>query len=136
MSDLLQESAELLEANKAEIQQRFFSLFLGEDPMVADLFGAGSRPKQSEMMQQILCCVIDSVQKEPGLPVFLRATGETHNAYEVEPYMYDAMPDCMVRAMRDVCGQRWTPEMGELWSTHLRAICAEMKNVCEPGGDW
>ena len=118
MSDtatLLRESVALAAAREPVITRRFYEIFHGRYPQVVPLFSKNAPEKQQEMLQGALLAVLDHLDDAAWLTDTMGALGAKHLGYGVTAEMYPWVGECLIAALADLCGDRWTPQHEAAW---------------------
>lgn len=123
--ELLESSLALVDQAGPGLTPRFYDILFDRYPAVRPMFGADVRP-QAEMLHQAIAAVLDHLDDEAWLGDTLGTLGARHAAWGVTAPMYDAVAECMIAAMEELGGPRWTPAMTAAWTTALGAVAGLM----------
>lgn len=117
MSDkpLLLESIGWAAEREPLITRRFYEILFERYPQVQPLFGRNSRDNQAKMLQEALVAVLDHMDDATWLEETLGGLGAKHVSYGVTDDMYPAVGECLIAALADLSGGRWTPAHEAAW---------------------
>lgn len=124
--NLLRQSLEEVAQNETPLTKRFYEILFQRYPAVRSLFGRRSEEAQAKMLQESIVAVVEHLDNERWLAANLRALGRTHRVYGVTAEMYSWVGECLLAALADLLGDRWSPELESAWSTMYGRICDMM----------
>lgn len=117
--------------HEAELVERFYDLFFEQNPEVVPLFGKHAIAEREEMIQETLKSLLAYCDGETWLETNLRALGKSHAEYGVETTMYPAYVAAFLETLRDVLGDRLSPETVKHVGEALEEICGVMSEAGE-----
>lgn len=112
--ELLLESVEWASENEDVITLRFYEILFERYPSVRPLFSR-ERTAQAKMLQDAVMAAIDHMDDAEWLTETLGALGAQHVDYGVEDEMYPWVGECLVAALAEQCGDRWTDAHQDAW---------------------
>jgi len=74
------------------------------------------------MLQDTLLAVLGHLDDETWLSETLATLGATHVDYEVQDHMCPWVGECLIAALAEAVGDRWTPAHAEAWAAAYGAI--------------
>jgi len=113
-SELLMESVAWATENEDVITLRFYEILFDRYPSVRPLFSRESAT-QAKMLQDAIVAAIEHMEDAEWLSDTLGAIGATHVDYGVRDEMYPWVGECLVAALAEQCGDRWTPQHQDAW---------------------
>ncbi len=119
---LLHESFEIAAEREGALTERFYELLFSRYPQAQALFGRNVPAQQQKMLQDTLLAVLEHLDDETWLAETLGTLGATHVDYEVEDHMYPWVGECLIAALEETVGERWTPAHAESWAEAYGAI--------------
>lgn len=111
---LLLESVGWATEDEDVVTLRFYEILFTRYPQVQHLFSR-DRNIQARMLQDAVMAAIDHMEDGPWLANTLGAIGAKHVDYGVEDAMYPWVGECLVAAIAEPCGDRWTPAHEQAW---------------------
>lgn len=124
------EVLELVSECEAVVVDRFYARFFERNPEVVPLFGVYALAEREEMMKETLKSVLAGCEGEPWLEGNLVALGASHAEYGVTAEMYPAFVSAFLETLREILGDRLSPEAEKGFGEMLETVCAVM---CEAG---
>lgn len=117
MSDkaLLLESIGWAAEQQPVITLRFYDILFERYPQVRPLFSRNARQAQAEMLQGAVLAALDHFEDPAWLTETLGAVGAKHVGYGVTDEMYPWVGECLVAALAEQCGDRWTQAHQDAW---------------------
>lgn len=122
---LLHESIEIAVAREPVITKRFYEILFERYPEVEPLFGRNEPELQQQMLQDTIVAALDHIEDGEWLAENLGALGAKHVTYGVTDDMYPAVGECLIAALAELCGDRWTPEHEASWAA-VYGVLAEL----------
>lgn len=122
---LLETSLALVDTPDDGLTTRFHALLFERYPSVRPLF-SDDLGRQARMLRSAIVSVVDHLDDPLWLTETLGDLGARHASWGVIASMYDAVTDCMVAAMAEIGGTRWTPQMTDAWIEALDAVSGLM----------
>ena len=119
---LLHESFEIAVENEGALTKRFYELLFSRYPQARALFGRNVPAQQQKMLQDTLLAVLEHLDDPTWLSETLATLGATHVDYEVEDHMYPWVGECLIAALEETVGERWTPAHAAAWAEAYAAI--------------
>ena len=113
--DLMTESIGWAVEREPVITKRFYEILFERYPGVKPLFGKNSGDNQARMLQDAIVAALDHIEDGPWLSETLGALGAKHVSYGVTDDMYPAVGECLIAALADLSGGRWTKEHEAAW---------------------
>jgi hemoglobin-like flavoprotein len=123
---LLRDSFDLVATINPKITTRFYEILFERYPQTQAMFPVGDRARQAEMLTGALVAVLDHLEDAPWLQDTLGALGAKHVGYGVTREMYDWVGGCLLAALAETAGPKWTPELNAAWSEAYGAIVSLM----------
>ncbi|MXP20672.1 flavoprotein [Gordonia sp. HNM0687] len=123
--NLLERSLALVDLPDDGLTVRFYEVLFARYPEVQPMFSRGMRP-QAAMLRTAIIAVIDHLEDPQWLESTLGTLGRRHAELGVTGPMYGAVAECMIAAMSEIGGPRWTPEMTAAWTEALTAVASLM----------
>ena len=122
---LLETSLALVDTPDDGLTTRFYALLFERHPSVRPLFSE-DLGRQARMLRSAIVSVVDHLDDPVWLTETLGDLGARHASWGVVAPMYDAVTECMVAAMAEIGGTRWTPQMTDAWIEALDAVSGLM----------
>jgi hemoglobin-like flavoprotein len=120
--NLLRESIEVAASREPVVTKRFYEILFTRYPQVKPMFSRNAPEKQQEMLQGAILAVLDHLDDPQWLADTLGALGAKHVSYGVSDDLYPAVGECLIAALQDLCGDRWTPAHEASWAEAYGAI--------------
>ena len=124
--ELLRESFEAAVEAEGLVTTRFYELLFERYPAVRPLFSRHDPARQQKMLQESLLAVLDRVEDGAWLTETLGNMGRQHIDYEVTEEMYPWVGECLIAALAEVLGDRWTDAHEQAWTEAYWAISGFM----------
>ncbi len=121
----VEESLALVDLPDAGLTVRFYDILFERYPAVQPMFQRDTRV-QAEMLRTAVVSVLDRLEDAEWLTTNLHALGKRHAELGVTRPIYSAVAECMIAAMSEIGGDRWTDAMTEAWQEALGAIAGIM----------
>lgn len=122
---LLEHSLALVDLPDDGLTVRFYDILFARYPEVEPMFSRETR-QQAAMLRTAIVSVVDHLDDSAWLSTNLGALGRRHAGMGVTEPMYAAVAECMIAAMAEIGGERWTAEMTEGWGEALTAVASLM----------
>ena len=122
---LLETSLALVDTPDDGLTTRFHALLLEHHPSVRPLF-SDDLGRQARMLRSAILSVADHLDDPLWLTETLGDLGTRPASWSLVAPLYDAVTECMVAAMAEVGGSRWTPQMTDAWIEALDAVSGVM----------
>lgn len=119
---LLRESIEIAVSREPVITTRFYEILFERYPAVKGLFGRNEPGRQQQMLQDTILAALDHLEDGEWLEQNLGALGAKHVSYGVTDDMYPAVGECLIAALSELCGDKWTPEHEASWAATYAVI--------------
>ena len=129
---LLETSLALVDTPDGGLTTRFYALLLERHPSVRPLF-SDDLGRQARMLRSAIVSVVDHLDDPLWLTETLGDLGTRHASWGVVAPVYDAVTQCMVAAMAEIGGRRWTPQMTDAWIEALDTV-AGLRLLGHPAG--
>ena len=123
---LLRDSFDLVATTNPKFTTRFYEILFDRYPQTQGMFPVGNRARQAEMLTGAFVAVLDHLEDAPWLRDTLGALGAKHADYGVTREMYDWVGGCLLVALAETAGPKWTPELNAAWSEAYGAIVSLM----------
>ena len=123
---LLRESFEVVATANPKFISRFYEILFERYPQTRAMFPRGGEARQAEMLTGALVAVLDHLEDAPWLTDTLGALGAKHVGYGVTREMYDWVGGCLLVALAETAGPKWTAELNAAWSEAYGAIVSLM----------
>jgi hemoglobin-like flavoprotein len=105
--------------------ERFYSAVFAEHPEVRPMFPP-DMARQREHLATALAVIARNYDQLELLEQPLMEMGVRHLAYGTRPEHYGIVRDALLAALAWVSGERWTPELVDLWRTAIERVCISM----------
>ena len=123
---LLRESFDVVATANPKFVTRFYEILFERYPQTQAMFPVANRPRQAEMLTGALVAVMDHLEDAPWLTETLGALGEKHVDYGVTREMYDWVGACLLAALAETAGDKWSSELNAAWTEAYGAIVSLM----------
>jgi hemoglobin-like flavoprotein len=123
---LLRDSFNLVATTNPRITTRFYEILFERYPQAQAMFPVANRARQAEMLTGALVAVMDHLEDAPWLTDTLGALGEKHVGYGVTREMYDWVGACLLVALAETAGDKWSPELDAAWAEAYGVIVSLM----------
>jgi len=120
-AELLETSLALVDTPDSGLTDRFYAILFERHPSLRPMFGADAA-RQATMLRSAVISVVDHLDDPVWLAETLGDLGARHARWGVVPGTYRAVAGCMVAAMAEIGGARWTPQMSDAWLEALDAV--------------
>ncbi|MFW0784163.1 globin domain-containing protein [Gordonia sp. CPCC 206044] len=131
---LLESSLSVVDLPDDGLTIRFYEILFERYPQVKPMFSRDTEV-QASMLRSAVISVIDHLDDADWLSTNLGTLGRRHAELGVTEPMYGAVAECMIAAMSEIGGRRWTPEMTEVWTEALTAVASLMLAGYPAAGD-
>jgi nitric oxide dioxygenase len=122
---LVQFTFELIAPDADMAAESFYRHLFALDPSLRGMF-RGNMQEQGKKLMQILAIVVRGLDKlDPLLPA-VRALGERHGKYGVQPKHYDTVAAALLATLAEGLGAIFTQEVREAWTTAYRTLATVM----------
>src|SRR3954447_15159526 len=111
-AELLETSLALVDTPGSGLTDRFYAILFERHPSLRPMFGADAA-RQATMLRSAVISVVDHLDDPVWLAETLGDLGARHARWGVVPGTYRAVAGCMVAAMAEIGGARWTPQMSD-----------------------
>lgn len=101
--------------------ERFYSQLFETYPAVRPLFPSDMTAQRRKLLES-LRLVIENVRRPEIVRTTLAELGRRHIGYGVKPEHYPVVVDCLLTAMKEVAGERWTADLAADWRTALELV--------------
>jgi hemoglobin-like flavoprotein len=119
---LLRESIAIAAEREPMITKKFYEILFTRYPQVKPMFSRNAPEKQQEMLQGAILAVLDHLDDATWLTDTLGGLGAKHVGYGVTDDMYPAVGECLIAALKELCGPSWTAAHEASWSEAYGAI--------------
>ena len=123
---LLRDSFTLVATINPKITTRFYEILFERYPQTQAMFPVATRARQAEMLTGALVAVMDHLEDAPWLTETLGALGAKHVDYGVTREMYDWVGACLLAALAETAGDKWSSELNAAWTEAYGAIVSLM----------
>lgn len=126
MSELIAESLEYLADTDLDVYQRVFDAFYRESPAAENLMLHMDELTKGRMLEEVtrLLMSVDVELEAAYLDFELR---NHEQAYGVERQMYRQLFNAFAAVVRDLAGDRWTPEYEQVWHSRIDELSSAME---------
>lgn len=115
--ELIKESFNVGLVPKAEeLAEFFYNDLFTRYPEVKPLFEKTNMASQKKKLMASLKFLVDNLENSTALSDALTALGQRHAAYNVKAEHYPMVADCLLAALSNALGDKWTPELREAWT--------------------
>ncbi|AZG48550.1 globin domain-containing protein [Gordonia insulae] len=122
---LLEDSLGIIDLPDDGLTVHFYDILFERYPQVKPMFTRDTR-LQAAMLRTAVVSVVDHLDDEDWLTADLGALGRRHADLGVTEPMYAAVAECMIAAMAEIGGSRWTADMTAAWTEALTAVASLM----------
>ncbi len=122
----LQQSFRKLTPKADLLAVNFYDTLFDRYPETLSLFTNTRFPEQREKLIRSLALVIRNIERPEFLAAYLQGLGAIHVAYGVKPEHYDAMGECLLKALATTAGRLWDPEIEQVWREAYQMIADMM----------
>ena len=120
-ADLLEASLALVDTPDATLDSRFCALLHERHPAAHRVDGDAAA-RQAKRLRSAVISVVDHLDDPLWLNETLGDLGAPPSGWAVASEMCEAVSTCMVAAMVEIGGTRWTPQMTDAWVEALDAV--------------
>lgn len=120
--DLMLESIGWATEHEPLITRRFYEILFVRYPAVKPMFGRNTGDAQARMLQDAIIGALDHIEDAAWLAQTMGAQGAKHLDYGVTDEMYAWVGECLIAALAELSGPRWTPEHEAAWSRVYGAL--------------
>jgi hemoglobin-like flavoprotein len=113
--ELLLESLGWASELEEVVTLRFYEILFERYPQVRPLFSR-DRSLQARMLQDAVVAAVAHLDDAAWLSQTLGAIGAKHVDYGVTDEMYPLVGECLIAALAEPCGPRWTPAHEGAWA--------------------
>jgi hemoglobin-like flavoprotein len=124
--NLLRQSFEVVATANPRFVTRFYEVLFERHPQARPLFPQNGMARQAEMLTGALVAVLDHLEDAPWLTDTLGALGAKHAGYGVTREMYDWVGGCLLVALAETAGPKWSAELNAAWAEAYGAIVGLM----------
>ncbi len=104
----------------------FYRTLFQLDPALKAMFHT-SLDLQARKLMEALAFTVGSLESPEKLLPMLESMGRRHVTYGVENSQYDTVVSALMRMLREVLGESFTPEVSEAWAKALGFVSDVMK---------
>jgi hemoglobin-like flavoprotein len=116
--------------NEADALTTHFYAHLFEiDRTAAHLFSRVNMTAQRKKLAQALCVVVHALDDMGSLLPALTALAKRHANYGLEDRHFDSVGDAFLRALNDVLGHAFTPELRDAWAQAYALVSSVMRRA-------
>jgi hemoglobin-like flavoprotein len=117
---------DLVATANPKLTTRFYKILFERYPQTQAMFPVNNRARQAEMLTGALVAALDHLEDAPWLGETLAALGAKHVGYGVTREMYDWVGGCLLAALAEAAGPKWTRELDAAWSEAYGAVASLM----------
>ena len=128
--EIVRDTWESLKDRKIEVSQEHYKLLFTEHPEIAPLFTTEQELQSirfTDSLDYIIGHFLDTSQKEE-IVHYYKMKGFKHKAFKVRKKHYPFVVDALKRAIANVMGETYTPEVREAWEQFIQTIGDIMLN--------
>lgn len=104
----------------------FYDRLFMMDPALRPLFAHADMAAQGRKLMQAIAHVVGALEAPQALLPQLRALGQRHVGYGVEPRHYATVGAALLWTLEQGLGDRFTPEVREAWGSAYGLVAATM----------
>jgi hemoglobin-like flavoprotein len=124
---LLREHFESLRPHADGMVARFYEILFARHPEIRPMFAKTDMEAQRKKFIETLDRIVQHLEQPATVLSDLLVLGNSHVDYGVRPEQYAAVCDCLVEAMKEASGPRWTPTLEKAWRDAYAAVAEIMK---------
>jgi len=122
---LLKESWTLVEEEQDKLAGYFYARMFLKNPQIRELFPVQMDVQRARLLGAIVTAV-QTVDDPDRFDDYLRALGQDHRKFQVQPDQYSVVGAALIEALRTFAGERWSPEYDQAWRDAYRVIAERM----------
>ncbi len=111
-----------------DVAAAFYANLFAAAPQLRPLFG-GDMQEQGRKLMAVLGLAVSGLTNLPALLPTVRALGERHRGYGVEPAHYGIVGAALIQTLEEGFGDAFSPELREAWAAAYAILAGVM---CEP----
>jgi hemoglobin-like flavoprotein len=123
---VLRDSFRRLVPRTDALAQTFYDLLFDRYPEVLPLFDGVRFDEQRNKLVRALTLVVRHLEQPEFLRAYLQGLGAIHLAYGVAPAHYHGVRECMLAALAQTAGHRWSADEEAAWRGALELIADAM----------
>jgi hemoglobin-like flavoprotein len=108
------------------LAQTFYDTLFDRYPEVLPLFDGVRFDEQRSKLVRALALVVRHLEQPDFLRAYLQGLGAIHLAYGVAPAHYHAVRECLLSALAQTAGKRWSADEEAAWRHALELIADAM----------
>ena len=124
---LLRESFESLRPHGDAMVASFYSILFDRHPDIRKMFAKTNMEEQRKKFFSTLDELIRHLEEPDKTLSDLLVLGNSHVDYGVKPEQYPLVCDCLVEAMKQTAGKKWTAKLEAAWRDAYSAVAEIMK---------
>ena len=127
---LIRSSFAAITPRSDEVGKLFYGLLFYTAPETRDLFPVAMGVQRSRFLRALIH-VLQTVDRPDDVAIFLRQLGRDHRKFGVLAKHYEVVGDALLRAMAEVSGPRWTPQIEHAWRDAYDFVATIMRDAAE-----
>jgi hemoglobin-like flavoprotein len=108
----------------------FYDHLFAADPSLRHLFKS-DLAHQGERLMAMIGAAVGLLDQPARLVPVLRALGQRHAGYGVQPAHYDTVGAALLRTLRDGLGAAFTPDVEAAWGAMYALVAREMQEAAQ-----
>jgi hemoglobin-like flavoprotein len=128
--DLVRSSFALVQPIAPQAAALFYDKLFVRDPSLRRLF-KGDMAHQGERLMAMIGVAVAGLSRPDQLQAPLKALGERHAGYGVQPAHYDTVGAALLETLADGLGPAFTPDVRAAWVALYGHVSRSMQAVAE-----
>lgn len=122
---LIERSLEIAAQQRGDLTAAVYARLFRERPELEAMFVMDTDGAvRGEMLSRVFGAILDFIGDRAYAQNWINAEATTHEGYLVPREDFARFFQTVSEAVRDACGEEWTPEMGRAWISLLSGIRA------------
>ncbi|MGC6422715.1 MAG: globin domain-containing protein [Flavobacteriaceae bacterium] len=114
-NQLIQQSFSIVEKNKTQFIEDFYSDLFEMAPEVQYLFTNTTKEKQGEKLYNALVILVENIASPEVIVEMLEPLGQDHIGYGTQPHHYKLVGECLINSIKKLNGDAWSSEAEKAW---------------------
>lgn len=124
---LLKQSFTQIAPRKDPFARAFYQRLFTQFPETVPLFARTDMERQEKSLMATLGAVVNGLADGEDVSPAVRALGERHKKYGVQPEHFDAVGQSLLATLQEFLGSEWTPALEASWSEAYTVLASLMK---------
>ncbi|WP_328806373.1 globin domain-containing protein [Streptacidiphilus fuscans] len=126
----LRASLELVKPLASDLTVYFYAILFQRHPEVRQLFPANMDVQRDRLLRGLLR-IVDLVDDPDNLVRFCSRLGRDHRKFGALAGHYPAVGDALLDTLARFAGDRWTPQLGDIWARAYGVVAEVMNQAAE-----